>query len=228
MNVKSPAAAVPIQFKSKARNRLFIPSRFSRHLIYLTPLALSGWQTKKQVALGEAYARSGVICRVFRGIGAERFNHEHVLAVFAGTAASLSGAQRSDRQRSRRGLLPLPLLLSVSTKCGGGGRAIHVRVWACCCLCLCVSHVATRSGVTRARTTAAKSICVGYNNKPTVLYLLTTVGDTHRYLVSAIADWAPHWLPACLWYSFLMQMFCTSNHQYKVIGGHERNSPRYI
>lgn len=37
-----------------------------------------------------------------------------------------------------------------------------------------------------------------------------------RYLVSAIDDWAPHWLPACLWYSFLMQMFCTSNHQYKV------------
>eukprot|EP00903_Cladosiphon_okamuranus_P011364 g10712.t1 len=36
-----------------------------------------------------------------------------------------------------------------------------------------------------------------------------------QYLVSAIDDWAPHWLPACLWYSFLMQMFCTSNHQYK-------------
>eukprot|EP00752_Nemacystus_decipiens_P005935 g5360.t1 len=36
-----------------------------------------------------------------------------------------------------------------------------------------------------------------------------------QYLVSAINDWAPHWLPACLWYSFLMQMFCTSNHQYK-------------
>ncbi|CBJ28174.1 conserved unknown protein [Ectocarpus siliculosus] len=36
-----------------------------------------------------------------------------------------------------------------------------------------------------------------------------------QYLVSAIDEWAPHWLPACLWYSFLMQMFCTSNHQYK-------------
>ncbi|CAM9603965.1 unnamed protein product, partial [Laminaria digitata] len=36
-----------------------------------------------------------------------------------------------------------------------------------------------------------------------------------QYLVSLIGEWAPHWLPACLWYSFLMQMFCTSNHQYK-------------
>ncbi|CAM9508596.1 unnamed protein product [Pylaiella littoralis] len=36
-----------------------------------------------------------------------------------------------------------------------------------------------------------------------------------QYLVSAIDEWAPHWLPSCLWYSFLMQMFCTSNHQYK-------------
>lgn len=36
-----------------------------------------------------------------------------------------------------------------------------------------------------------------------------------QYLVSFIGEWAPHWLPACLWYSFLMQMFCTSNHQYK-------------
>lgn len=37
-----------------------------------------------------------------------------------------------------------------------------------------------------------------------------------RYLVSLIDEWAPHWLPACLWYSFLMQMFCTSNHLHKV------------
>ncbi|CAM9149166.1 unnamed protein product, partial [Hapterophycus canaliculatus] len=36
-----------------------------------------------------------------------------------------------------------------------------------------------------------------------------------QYLVAAIDEWAPHWLPVCLWYSFLMQMFCTPSHQYK-------------
>lgn len=46
----------------------------------------------KQVALGEAYARSGVLCGIFRSVCAERSDHEHVLAVFAGTAASLSCA----------------------------------------------------------------------------------------------------------------------------------------
>ncbi|CAM9946787.1 unnamed protein product, partial [Choristocarpus tenellus] len=35
-----------------------------------------------------------------------------------------------------------------------------------------------------------------------------------RYLVFMLDEWAPHWLPACLWYSFLMQVFCTSNHLY--------------
>ncbi|CAM9885965.1 unnamed protein product [Scytosiphon promiscuus] len=36
-----------------------------------------------------------------------------------------------------------------------------------------------------------------------------------QYLVAAIDEWAPHWLPSCLWYSFLMQMFCTPSHQCK-------------
>ncbi|CAM9124713.1 unnamed protein product [Discosporangium mesarthrocarpum] len=36
-----------------------------------------------------------------------------------------------------------------------------------------------------------------------------------QYLVSLVDEWAPHWLPACLWYSFLMQVFCTSNHLYE-------------
>jgi len=31
-----------------------------------------------------------------------------------------------------------------------------------------------------------------------------------RFLVSLITEWAPHWAPVCLWYSFLVQLFCTS------------------
>lgn len=102
----------------------------------------------KQVALGGAYARSGVLCRFFWGVSAERCDHEHVLAVFAGTAASFSGSQRSDRQRSRGGLLPLPLRLPVSTKYGG--RAIgFIRCW---CLGVRISFCnTTRSSPARKR-----------------------------------------------------------------------------
>ena len=31
-----------------------------------------------------------------------------------------------------------------------------------------------------------------------------------QFLVSFITEWAPHWAPVCLWYSFLVQFFCTS------------------
>ena len=32
-----------------------------------------------------------------------------------------------------------------------------------------------------------------------------------QFLVSFITEWAPHWAPVCLWYSFLVQFFCTSS-----------------
>lgn len=101
----------------------FLSHVFNCFLYDTTPNCTRSIWLSKQVAFGEAYARSGVIYRVFRGVGAERFDHEHVLAVFARIAASLRGAQRSDRQRARRSLLPVPLLLSVSIKSGGGMRA---------------------------------------------------------------------------------------------------------
>ena len=31
-----------------------------------------------------------------------------------------------------------------------------------------------------------------------------------QFIVSFITEWAPHWAPVCLWYSFLVQFFCTS------------------
>lgn len=31
-----------------------------------------------------------------------------------------------------------------------------------------------------------------------------------QFLVSVITEWLPHWAPVCLWYSFLVQMFCGS------------------
>jgi hypothetical protein len=30
-----------------------------------------------------------------------------------------------------------------------------------------------------------------------------------RTIVSLVAEWPPHWAPVCLWYSFLVQLFCT-------------------
>jgi len=30
-----------------------------------------------------------------------------------------------------------------------------------------------------------------------------------QFLVSLVKEWAPHWAPVCLWYSFLIQLLCT-------------------
>lgn len=81
-----------------------------------THLLLRVVSRSKQVALGQAYARSRVFRDVIGGISAEHFDHEYVLVDFAGTAASFFGAQGSHRKRSCRGVLPLPLLLPVSSK----------------------------------------------------------------------------------------------------------------
>lgn len=115
MVVKSRAALL----KYRSPTAVFLYSRFSSIFHDATLDSICSIWLEKQVALGAAYACAGVLGRFYRGVSAQRCDHEHILAVFAGAAASLFGAQRSDRQRSRRSLLPLPLLLPVSTKYGG-------------------------------------------------------------------------------------------------------------
>jgi len=82
-------------------------------MIY-TAFGCSGRSRPKQVALGQAHARSCVFRDVLGGFSARHSDHKCVLVVFAGTAASFFGAQGSHWKRPRRSLLPLPVLLSVS------------------------------------------------------------------------------------------------------------------
>lgn len=70
----------------------------------------------KQIAPGWARPVHPVTYSILWGVPVERARHDHVLAVFAWASSSLSCAEGSDGQHSRRRLLPLPVLLSVSAE----------------------------------------------------------------------------------------------------------------
>lgn len=70
----------------------------------------------KQVAPGWALSGGALVCSSFWGVPLERIYHEHVLALFAWASGSFTCAEGSNRQHSRRDLLPLPILLPVSAE----------------------------------------------------------------------------------------------------------------
>lgn len=66
---------------------------------------------RKQIAPGWALPVHPIAYSILWSVPVERARHDHVLAVFGWASGSLSCAEGSNRQHSRRRLLPLPVLL---------------------------------------------------------------------------------------------------------------------
>lgn len=142
---------------------------------------------RHQAPAGYAVAR--LVCWSFSSQCAALHN---VLSLPSGTPCPHTGLQGSYGQRSCGGLLPFPVLLPVS---------LRYMQQSC--------H--TRSSHTQIMVDRSVGLLQHRDSKR-----LSCLLAVCRHLVSMVDGWAPHWLPACLWYSFLMQMLCTSSHVFQV------------
>jgi len=78
------------------------------------------------------------------------------------------------------------------------------------CLGVCLGFalavvMASAMVVSRIHNYALNELIVNYH-----ITICFTFPYFFKYLVQRKMDWAPHWAPVCLWYSFLVQLFCTS------------------